>query len=681
VARLTGELGTYLPNEPFRQLVEDPDPAVRAAVAVALRQFTAGSLTIDLPPSQWMSPVPDSELFRLCQRLISQPSEPADLYYPHIVWMTMEPRIAQDPTPFFSIIGVNDNSVSAHAARRVMRRICDLSDSAARLRHLNAAMEWLASLTSKPGLTEAALDGLIDAFKSKGQPPTIPLEPIFAKLTANPKIADKARRLATLLGDTTASRVLVAKINDARASTEDRLKGIQAARETKDDASKGELVKLLKTEKSNQAVLAEGVRALAVFGGDEVGYAMTDAWKNFTLPTRRTASDVLVTRSKWSRALMAALENKVADPQDVSATARRALAKSSDATVVDHANRLLGKYRASGDDKLKLIADKRRIVLAGEGDIKAGYEVAKRTCFVCHKLYGEGADVGPDLTGVGRSTLDALLHNIIDPNEVVGNGYGATEVELKDGSSVSGRIVEETPTRLKLVASGPTEHILAKSDIAQEGGKPKIRTSEMSLMPEGLEAIPDADFRNMMWYLLNPPGDNRAWTPALRREVFGDENAGAKKTAAAYPPIDMESVSLWNPDWKVNAPEFEGTPRKLTEYAGRRNVLMTHPKDRSTPSALERMLTVPKSGGSLNVSVAAHEQGDWELRVTVNGRLVRKELVDRSGPRWKPVTVDLKEFAGSTVRLRLENAANGWSNEFGYWSDISFDTGTQRAAR
>jgi len=473
------------------------------------------------------------------RELLARPSVDGDSYYPHIVWMAMEPRLAQDPTPFFGLVGANDNSMSAYAARRVMRRICDFTDSAARTKHLNAAMEWLASLSSKPGLAEAALDGLIDAFKSKGAPPTIPLEPIFAKLTQNPTLADKTRRLATLLGDTTASRALVAKINDSKASVDERLKGVQAARETKDEAAKGELLKLLKShltpalspseaerEKTAQMLYAEGIRALAVFGGDEIGYAMTDAWKDFSLPTRRAAADVLVTRSKWSRALMAALENKVADPQDVSATARRALAKSSDATVVDHANRVLGKYRATGEDKLKLIADKRKIVLASEGDAKNGYEVSKRTCFVCHKLYGEGADVGPDLTGVGRSTLDALLHNIIDPNEVVGNGYGTTEVELKDGSSVSGRIVEDTPTRLKLVASGPTEHVIARSDIAQEGGKPKIRTSELSLMPEALEAIPDKDFRDMIWYLLNPPGENRPWTPALRKELLGSESAG-----------------------------------------------------------------------------------------------------------------------------------------------------------
>jgi putative heme-binding domain-containing protein len=443
--------------------------------------------------------------------------------------MAMEPRVAVEPQLFFQLLEAHENSVSAYCTRRVMRRICDLTDSEARQKHLNAAMEWLGGIASKTTLAESALAGLIDAFKSKGQPPTIRLEPIFAKLTANPKLADSARRLATLFGDTTASRALVAKVNDPKANIEDRLKGIQAARETKDEASRAELLKLLKVAPvgtpagtDTQRLYVETLRALATFGGDDIGYAITGAWRSFSLPTRRVASEVLVLRSKWRRALLTALDQKMVEPIDVSATARRALARSEDATVRERADRVLGKYRAPGQDKLKLIADKRKIVLAGEPDVKNGYEIAKRTCFVCHKLHGEGADVGPDLTGVGRSSIEALLHNIIDPNEVVGNGYGTTEVELKDGSSVSGRIVEDSPTRLKLVASGPIEHILAKSEIATENGQPKVRTSELSLMPEGLEQMSDKDFRDMIWYLLNPPGDSRPWTPSLRNELIGD---------------------------------------------------------------------------------------------------------------------------------------------------------------
>src|SRR5438046_5022596 len=161
--------------------------------------------------------------------------------------MAIEPLVAQNPESFWMMLGESQNSVSAYCLERTMRRACDLTDTAARERHLNAALAFLGTIASKTTLADAALDGLIDAFKGKGVPPTIPLESIFSKLIANPALADKARRLATLLGDTSASRALIARINDARASVEDRLKGIQAARETKDAAAKAELLKLLKT--------------------------------------------------------------------------------------------------------------------------------------------------------------------------------------------------------------------------------------------------------------------------------------------------------------------------------------------------------------------------------------------------------------------------------------------------
>ena len=545
VARLTGERGIPYGAAMTRlaRLAKDTNAAVRLAVAAAARQFVSGSLTVNTPPA---IPLREVVTGGILSDLEKSPIVPGDPVLPFVIWMALEPIIALDASGALGFLeNAKDSSLTnwpmhAYVLQRIMRRVCDLSDPAMREVHLNYAMKVLGSVATETNLANAALDGLIAGFKTKAAPPTIPLEPIFAKLTANPAIADKARRLATLLGDTAASLTLIAKINDAKASLEERLKGITAARETKDEVARAELLRLFKggpltpalspsegeREKAGQTLYVESLRAIATFGGDNIAYVITDSWKNFSLPTRRVASEVLVLRSKWSRALLAAVDQKVAKPEDISATARRALAQSSDATVVDHADRVLGKYRPPGADKLKLIADKRKVVLAAEPDLKNGYEVTKRTCFVCHKLHGEGADVGPDLTGVGRSTLDALLHNVINPNEVVGNGNEATEVELKDGSTVSGRIVEDSPSRLKLLASGPIEHILAKSDIASENGKPKIRTGQLSLMPEGLEVLPDKDFRDMIWFILNPPGDNKPWTKELRKELLGDENAG-----------------------------------------------------------------------------------------------------------------------------------------------------------
>ena len=133
-------------------------------------------------------------------------------------------------------------------------------------------------------------------------------------------------------------------------------------------------------------------------------------------------------------------------------------------------------------------------------------------------------------------------------------------------------------------------------------------------------------------------------------------------------------MSLWNPEWKVDAPDFEGTPVKLAGYHGRQNVLQLHPFTKDKPCALERKVKVEKDRlNKLSFFVASHDQGDFELRVKVDGEVVKKQTIDHDGERWKRIELDLRRFEGREVTLRLEGAANGWSWEFNYWSDVKLE--------
>ncbi|HEY2951660.1 MAG TPA: PVC-type heme-binding CxxCH protein, partial [Verrucomicrobiae bacterium] len=567
VARCIGNhrMETGIPK--LRILASDKDPTVRAEVAAAVRRLVSGSLTVTTPvPPAETEEIPtlasDKDLTTLYQELLSRPSVEGDFYYPHIVWMAMEPRVAQDAQPFFPLLAANDNSVSAYCLRRVMRRICDQTKPDLRSSQLNLAVKFLGSLAGKPALASVALDGLLEGFKIKGSPPTDSVGPVLERFYSMPALGDKARRLGVLWGDTGATLALIKSVNNASVSEADRLQGIQAAREAKSDVARAELLKMFTNPltpslspsggegagragegavESQQRLYVEALRALGEIGGAEgnPAQAILDRWKSYSPVTRRAAADVLATRRPWQEALLSALESKSVAPDDVSASAVRTLSRAQDSPglVAKRTAAIFGKVRDADADKARIIAAKKKIVLTGKPDLKSGYEVAKKTCFVCHKLHGEGADVGPDLTGVGRSTLDALLANIIDPNQIIGAGYENVEVETKDGRTVSGRMVENTDNRVRLLATGPKEEIIARSDIAVENGKPKIRVSELSVMPEGLEQMSDADFRNLIWYILNPPQDNRPLTPALRKELIGEENGDAKKSAAfGVPP-------------------------------------------------------------------------------------------------------------------------------------------------
>ena len=681
-ARLTGE--RHQPNTESNarllKLAEDPNDYVRAGVATALRQYVSGSLTLNTPPPE----AGEVKVGDALSALFKASAKATDPLLPHLIWIASEPLAARSGKAALEWMAENGAQylpLSATITKKLMRRICDQTDAAARTEQLNATVEFLDKLSPQSELAAASFDGLLEGFKNKGTPPTAPVGSVLGKYYQVSALADKARRLGVLWGDANASLALIRMINDSAVPLAKRLEGIQAAREAKSDPARAALLDLVRAEK-DQDLLVAGIRALGEAGSPEssTADALLARWKEYAPVTRRAAADVLATRRPWAASLLGALETKSVSPGDISASAIRALSKPADQndSLARRAAAIFGRVREADRDKLKLIAAKKKIVLSGEPDLKLGREMARKTCFVCHKLHGEGAEVGPDLTGVGRSTLDALLANIIDPNQIIGSGYENVEVETKDGRAISGRMVENTDTRVRLLAAGPKEEVIARSDIAIENGQPKIRVSELSVMPEGLEQMPDAEFRSMIWFLLNPPEDNRPWTPALRKELIGDEPSRRNAQAAPAPPPDLESVALWNPDWRVVCPPFEAAPAKLSEYAGRRNVLMTHPLDRDHGAALERTVELaPEGKASLAFQVAAHEQGDWELRVLADGSVIHRQTVDHLGPRWKPVEVDLSPFAGRQVHLRLENNANGWAWEFGYWSDLQIRRGSQ----
>lgn len=350
------------------------------------------------------------------------------------------------------------------------------------------------------------------------------------------------------------------------------------------------------------------------------------------------------------------------------APVRRALATSKDKAIRDQAFKVLGAWQDSSDDIKALIAAKKQACLTGDPDFVNGKLIFTSTCMVCHEFHGGGQKVGPDLIGSGRSNLDAILANVIDPNQIIGNGYENFTVSTKDGRTLAGRVVEDTPGHVKLLGAGGAAQVVPRDQIAS------LTNTKQSLMPMGFGNLPDAAFRDMMWYILTPPEEGPLTPEKKKLLIQGVEvpETASKPKGTNWRAIDWESVSLWNPDWKVSAPDFERTPVKLAEYHGKTNVLLMHPfPDKKTPASFERKMKVEKT--RLKFSVAADDRGDWIVKAVVNGQVVKEVAVDHEKPRWKTVEVDLTKFAGQEVTLRLEAHASGWNMEFSYWHGIELE--------
>ena len=663
-ARLTGERGLPLGDAMKRlsKLASDADPAVRLAVAVAARQFVSSSLTLDTPPTIPLREVVTggvlSDLYQACEKS-------TDPTLSFLYWMALEPIVAYDPyhaADFFKGYKGEGDTKRAFAGiilNKIMRRTCDLRDETA----LSKVVTALGEIHEKEtGLLSQGLQGLIEGQRGKTLIPNAAAKAVVARLSRSThgEVSSKAQQLGTLWGDAASLRANVERTLNPSTPESDRIAGIRALSGQKTEDTREVLLRIARTAGTDN-VRVEAVRGLGTVGHDVIGDRLLAQWDESSPSVRRAAAELMSTREIWISQFLKACKAGVVKRGDVPPTVVRNLSTHNNEIVRRMAQEAWGKFNITGPDKLKIIAEKRKVVVQGAIDVEAGHQVAKKACLICHTLHGEGGQVGPDLTGVGRSSLDALLHNVINPNEIIGQGYENVEVETKDEQTLSGRMVENTDIRVRLLGVGGQDQVIAKSDIKS------LRVTPNSVMPEGLEQMPDADFRNLIWYILAPPQDGKPLSEERKRELI---QAGGDQTLV-QPPTDGESVALWNPEWMVACSPFEGAPAKLPEFEGRRNVLMTHPADARTPASLARAVNLPAGRqASLAFSVASRITGDWQLRVLVDGTLLKEQRISRDAGIWVPVAVDLSAYAGKRVVLRLENAANTWNSEFAYWSDV-----------
>ncbi|HEU0009334.1 MAG TPA: c-type cytochrome, partial [Verrucomicrobiae bacterium] len=126
-----------------------------------------------------------------------------------------------------------------------------------------------------------------------------------------------------------------------------------------------------------------------------------------------------------------------------------------------------------------------KVLLALRGDATRGRELfaGVSQCARCHICAGTGRAFGPDLTGIGKKYDRAqLLDHILNPSKFIVPEFKTVSLTLRDGTELSGFVLQRTATELVLRDETLKEHPLKLSDVKEQ------RESTLSAMPEGLLA-------------------------------------------------------------------------------------------------------------------------------------------------------------------------------------------------
>jgi putative membrane-bound dehydrogenase-like protein len=430
---------------------------------VALAQ-TDKSATVRLYLAAALQRMPLEKRWDLGANLMTHAEDSDDHNIPKMIWFGMEPAISKDIKRGLKLA---ENSNVPILAEYIARRSVDA----------NALSDLinLAQNTSKNQLSllkglQAELENRTDVKVPENWPKA------YSKLKANKTTAAISTEISQLFGDTEASNHLMKVLMNQSANLSDRKTALTNLASKQWIGLREELPNLV----DDKELSLEAIRAIAQFSDDSgLGAMLYSKYKNFDTKQKTEAIMTLASRRASANILVNAIKKKEIPKSDVPAFVARQLRRVMGNGFVEVWGPIDDISENLDADYAKYNALLTPKVLA-TGSTQKGREIFSRTCGMCHQMYGEGGNIGPDITGSNRTNLSYLLTNILEPNAVIQDEYKMVVVTTRDGRTLMGNVVSERDRQLIIKVVGQDRVIVNKSEIQSREETPN------SMMPPGL---------------------------------------------------------------------------------------------------------------------------------------------------------------------------------------------------
>ena len=442
---------------------EDVSPVVRLYLASALQRLAK--------PDRWT----------IAAGLSSHAGDANDHNLPKMIWYGIEPAVPDDPE---KAVALASGSKIPLLTRYIARRL-----TAAR------RLEALVGAIGKAGASrKELLLGMRDGLDGRNEVPAPEgWASVFIELeAAGDEPASIARQLEQRFGGDRVVKKMLATLNNSRAAADERIQALRGLAGRKRAELRPRLLALL----DDRPLRSEAIRSMAAFDDEGLGKALLERYSKLSVGDKLEAIHALAARPGYGGQLTAAIKSGAVPRRDVPAYVARLLRRVVGSGFVE----VWGPVDALPAEQVAAFK-KYKALLSAEALAKAspgrGRAVFERTCSSCHKLYGAGGLIGPDITGANRTNIDYLLGNILTPSAIIQDAYRMQMVLMRDGRLYSGIPAVESERLLELrVANQAKPVALAKSQIASREIAP------VSMMPEGLLAnLSDAEVLDLVAYL------------------------------------------------------------------------------------------------------------------------------------------------------------------------------------
>ena len=454
----------------------------------ALKKMAASGLSglVRLHLASALQRLPLASRWPIATALAQRAEDANDRQQPLMIWYGIEPAVAADPMRGVELIA----SAKIPTVRRlVARRITE------EIEKQPAAVEALVALLGKqPELQKDILDGMSAALNGWNKAPKPKgWDEVVKTLTAD-EAQKSAQQLSTVFGGGRPMEELIPIVKDMEGDASARRNAFASLTRS----AKPELLPLIRGLVNDKVIGTEARSALAAYDDPSIPKALLQPWPGRSLEQQTATVNTLISRPAYAHALLDTLKAGKIPASVISPYQARAIVSLKDAGLTKKLTEVWGELRDTPEAKkaemAKWTAALTPAALA-KGEAPKGKMVFMAACAACHKLYGEGGMIGPDLTGGDRHKLTYLLENILDPSAIVPADYRMTVFKLKDGRTITGVIPEQNPKTVTVQT--PAERLtLERGEITEQ------QQLSMSLMPEGLlTALGEEQVIHLMAYL------------------------------------------------------------------------------------------------------------------------------------------------------------------------------------
>ena len=386
--------------------------------------------------------------------------------------------------------------VRKHLLGRLMQRYA-AGGSAEDMAHCEA----LITIAPDDSSREILLVGLTKAFQGRAIP-QLP-DQLDAALSAYQESrGESGIVLALRSGRDGAAASAIKLLRDDSADLGVRIEIAHALGEIRESKSVDALLRLATgRETSEPALQRVAIATLASFDEDRIASGLIGAFYGKISREhglRSAACRTLASRAAWADRLLEEViqwrVRKAEVPDDVIQRLRTYPTRPFAARV----EQAFGKaVEVSAVEKIAEIRRLTTLLGHSNGDPELGKKHFMTKCGICHKLFGEGKNIGPPLDGYERGSLKFWLTAIVEPSLEIREGFQSYMALTEDGRVVTGMMSAQDPKTVTLRTADDQAVVLLRNELEA------FKAIKTSLMPEQVfKYMTDQQTSDLFAYLM-----------------------------------------------------------------------------------------------------------------------------------------------------------------------------------